>query len=228
MLAPWFPTFRCSTMPAFSLDAAHCLTTAAALDALYGSPNANSLAKEVGYLHPHYRKFVEAAPFFALATCAADGIDCSPRGDAAGFVRVHDEHTLMIPDRRGNNRIDSLKNIVADARVALLFLIPGVAETLRINGRARITVDPQWLVAFAVDGKPPRSVIVVDVETVYFQCSRALVRSRLWDAAAQISRSALPSTGTLIADIGRALHKGEFDGAQYDREQDVRVAASLY
>ena len=228
MLVSWFPTFRRSTMPTFSLDAAHCLTSAAALDALYGPPNANSLAKEVAYLHPHYRKFVEAAPFFALATCGADGIDCSPRGDAPGFVRVHDERTLMIPDRRGNNRIDSLKNIVADARVALLFLIPGVAETLRINGRARLTVDPQWLAAFAVDGKPARSVIVVDIETVYFQCSRALVRARLWDAATQISRGVLPSTGTLIADIGRAVHQGKFDGVQYDREQDARVAASLY
>lgn len=215
-------------MTTFALDSAHQLTSAAALDALYGTPNPNSIAKEVACLHPHYRKFVEVAPFFALATCGAGGLDCSPRGDAPGFVRVQDEHTLMIPDRRGNNRIDSLKNIVADARVALLFLIPGVAETLRINGQARITVDPQLLTSFAVDDKPPRSVIVVDIETVYFQCSRALVRAHLWDAAAQISRSTLPSTGTLIADIGRAVHKGAFDGVEYDREQDARVAASLY
>ena len=215
-------------MTPLALNPAHQLTSAAALDALYGTPNPNSIAKEVAYLHPHYRKFVEAAPFFSLATVGADGLDCSPRGDAPGFVRVHDEHTLLIPDRRGNNRIDSLKNLVADPRIALLFLIPGVAETLRINGRARITVDPVLLASFAVDDKPPRSVIVVDIDTVYFQCARALVRSRLWDAAAQISRSALPSTGTLIADIGRAVHKGEFDGPGYDREQDTRVAASLY
>jgi uncharacterized protein len=215
-------------MTPFPLDPAHQLTSAAALDALYGTPNANSIAKEVAYLHPHYRKFVEAAPFFSLATVGPDGLDCSPRGDAPGFVRVHDEYTLLIPDRRGNNRVDSLKNLMADSRIALLFLIPGIAETLRINGRARLTVDPALLASFAVDDKPPRSVIVVDIETVYFQCSRALVRSHLWDAAAQISRSALPSTGTLIADIGQAVHKGAFDGAGYDREQDERVASSLY
>ncbi len=215
-------------MTSLALDPAHQLTSAAALDTLYGTPNPNSLAKEVPYLHPHYRKFVEAAPFVALATVGAGGLDASPRGDAPGFVRVHDERTLLIPDRRGNNRIDSLKNLIADPRIALLFLIPGIAETLRVNGRARITVDPALLAAFAVGDKAPRSVIVVDIETVYFQCSRALVRSRLWEPSAQISRSTLPSTGTLIADIGRSHHGGGFDGIAYDREQDARVAASLY
>lgn len=202
----------------------HLVNSAAALDALYGAPNPNSLAKEVPFLHPHYRKFVEAAPFVSIATSGPHGLDCSPRGDAPGFVRAHDEHTVMIPDRRGNNRVDTLKNLVADPRIGLLFLIPGVGETLRINGRARITTDPLLLASFAVDAKPPRCVIVVDIETAYFQCSRALVRSRLWDAAVQISRAALPSTGTLIADIG----KKEFDAAQYDREQPASVAASLY
>ena len=206
------------------LDPAHVITSAAALEALYGAPNPNSLAKEVPFLHSHYRKFLEAAPFVSIATVGPGGMDCSPRGDAPGFVRTHDEKTVMIPDRRGNNRIDTLKNLVADPRIGLLFLIPGVGETLRINGRARISIDPALLATFAVDGKPPRSVIVVDIDTVYFQCSRALVRSRLWDAAAQVARSALPSTGTLIADIG----KGGFDGAQYDRELDQRVAETLY
>ena len=202
----------------------HLINSSAALDAMYGAPNPNSLAKEVAYLHPHYRKFVEAAPFVSIATGGPDGLDCSPRGDAPGFVRVHDEHTLMIPDRRGNNRVDTLKNLVADARIGLLFLIPGVGETLRINGSARVTVEPALLASFAVNGKPPRCVIVVDIGTVYFQCSRALVRSRLWDAAAQISRSALPSTGTLIADIG----KQQFDGEKYDREQPANVVTTLY
>ena len=206
----------------------HQLTSTATLEAVYGTPNPNSLAKEVTYLHPHYRKFVEAAPFFSIATCGPGGLDCSPRGDAPGFVRVHDEHTLLIPDRRGNNRIDSLKNLMTDPRIALLFLIPGIAETLRVNGRARITIDPALLASFAVDQKPPRSVIVVDIETVYFQCSRALLRSRLWDPAVQMMRADLPSTGTLIADVGRNHHEGTFDGVQYDREQDARVAASLY
>jgi hypothetical protein len=211
-------------MKPIPLASEYLVNSAAALDAMYGTPNPNSLAKEVPYLHPHYRKFVEAAPFVSIATSGPDGLDCSPRGDAPGFVRAHDEHTVMIPDRRGNNRVDTLKNLVADPRIGLLFLIPGVGETLRINGRARITTDPQLLASFAVDGKPPRCVIVVDIETVYFQCSRALVRSRLWDAAAQIKRIALPSTGTLIADIG----KKPFDAAQYDREQPARVAESLY
>ncbi len=207
-----------------SLAPEYLVNSAVALEAMYGAPNPNSLAKEVPFLHPHYRKFVEVAPFVSIATAGPDGLDCSPRGDAPGFVRVHDERTLMIPDRRGNNRVDTLNNLVADSRIALLFLIPGIDETLRINGTARITVDPALLASFAVDGKAPRCVIVVDIATVYFQCARALVRSRLWDAAAQISRTALPSTGTLIADIG----KNGFDAAQYDREQPVRVADSLY
>ena len=206
------------------LDPAHVIDSAAALETLYGAPNPNSLAKEVPFLHSHYRKFLEAAPFVSIATVGPGGMDCSPRGDAPGFVRAHDEKTVMIPDRRGNNRIDTLKNLVADPRIGLLFLIPGIGETLRINGRARISIDPALLAMFAVDDKPPRSVIVVDIDTVYFQCSRALVRSRLWDAAAQVARGALPSTGTLIADIG----KGGFDGAQYDRELDQRVAETLY
>ncbi len=212
------------TTTLLSLAPQHLINSSAALDALYGAPNPNSLAKEVAYLHPHYRKFVEAAPFVSIATGGPDGLDCSPRGDAPGFVRVHDEHTLMLPDRRGNNRVDTLKNLLADARIGLLFLIPGVGETLRINGTARITVDPALLASFAVDRKPPRCVIVVDIATVYFQCSRALVRSRLWEAAAQISRSALPSTGALIADIGN----NAFDGEKYDREQPAHVAATLY
>ena len=212
------------TTTLLSLAPQHLINSSAALDALYGAPNPNSLAKEVAYLHPHYRKFVEAAPFVSIATGGPDGLDCSPRGDAPGFVRVHDEHTLMLPDRRGNNRVDTLKNLLADARIGLLFLIPGVGETLRINGSARITVDPALLASFAVDRKPPRCVIVVDIATVYFQCSRALVRSRLWDAAAHMRRNALPSTGRLIADIG----KQGFDGATYDREQPAHVAATLY
>lgn len=211
-------------MPPIALAPDKLVDSAAALDALYGAPNPNSIAKEVSFLHPHYRRFVEAAPFVSIATAGPGGLDCSPRGDAPGFVRVHDERTVMIPDRRGNNRVDTLRNLVADPRIGLLFLIPGVGETLRVNGRARITVDPQLLATFAVDSKAPRCVIVVDIETVYFQCSRALVRSRLWDAAAQVERGTLPSTGTLLADIG----KGGFDGAQYDRELPARVAGSLY
>ena len=211
------------TMTSLALNPAHQLSSAAALDALYGTPNPNSLAKEVAYLHPHYRKFVEAAPFVSLATVGAGGLDASPRGDAPGFVRVHDERTLLIPDRRGNNRIDSLKNLVSDPRIALLFLIPGVAETLRVNGRARITVDPALLATFAVDEKAPRSVIVVTAESVYTQCPKALVRSRLWDAHLHVDESSLPSSGTIM----KSLQKG-FDGETYDRDYPQRLKETIY
>lgn len=206
-----------------SLDP-HRITDIAALQALYGEPAQPSLAKEVDYVHPHYRAFIEAAPFAVLATQGEGGLDASPRGDPSGFVTVADERTLLLPDRRGNNRIDSLRNILQDPRVALLFLIPGVGETLRVNGRAEISVDPALLARFEMDGKLPRSVLIVDVHKVYFQCSRALLRSRLWDPDTQIPRTALPSVGRMLSD----LTSGTFDGVAYDRDLPARVASSLY
>ncbi|MCD0496669.1 pyridoxamine 5'-phosphate oxidase family protein [Achromobacter sp. MY14] len=205
-------------------DPAHLVTEPAALQALYGAPGEASLKKEVDHVHPHYRAFIEAAPFAMLATCGPDGLDASPRGDPAGFVVVEDEKTLLLPDRRGNNRMDSLLNVLADPRVALLFLVPGVGETLRVNGTARISVDPALLERFAMDGKLPRSVLIIDVQSVYFQCSRALLRSRLWDPATQVPRSALPSTGRILSD----LSAGTFDGETYDRDLPARVAGTLY
>src|SRR5690242_12830606 len=142
------------------------ITTIAELEALYGQPNEASTVKEVGYITPHYRAYIEASPFAVLATSGPEGLDCSPRGDVPGFVRVHDDRTLMLPDRRGNNRVDSLRNIVRDARVALLFLIPGIGNTLRVNGRAQVSTDADLLASFAVDGKAPRSVVVMAVEAV--------------------------------------------------------------
>ncbi|MPS81918.1 MAG: pyridoxamine 5'-phosphate oxidase family protein [Achromobacter sp.] len=206
------------------IDPDHLVTDANALQALYGSPGEASLKKEVDHVHPHYRAFIEASPFAMLATCGPDGLDASPRGDPAGFVVVEDEKTLLLPDRRGNNRVDSLLNVLADPRVALLFLVPGVGETLRVNGTARISVDPALLARFAVDDKLPRSVLIVDVQTVYFQCSRALLRSRLWDPATQMPRSALPSVGRILSD----LTAGTFDGVTYDRDLPARVAGTLY
>jgi PPOX class probable FMN-dependent enzyme len=205
-------------------DPAHLITDAAALQALYGAPGEASLKKEVDHVHPHYRAFIEAAPFAVLATSGPGGLDASPRGDPAGFVVVEDEKTLLLPDRRGNNRVDSLQNVLADPRVALLFLIPGVGETLRVNGTARISVDPALLARFEMDGKLPRSVLILDVQTVYFQCSRALLRSRLWDASTQVPRSALPSVGRVLSD----LTAGTFDGVTYDRDLPARVASTLY
>ena len=206
------------------LDPAHLISDADTLQALYGAAGEASIKKEVDHVHPHYRAFIEAAPFAMLATAGPDGLDASPRGDPAGFVVVEDEKTLLLPDRRGNNRIDSLRNILADPRVALLFLVPGVGEILRVNGAARISVDPTLLARFEMDGKLPRSVLVVDVHTVYFQCSRALLRSKLWDPQTQVPRSALPSAGRILSD----LTAGTFDGVAYDRELPARVASTLY
>jgi uncharacterized protein len=203
----------------------HLIRDEAALVALYGEASAGAIAKEVDYIHPHYRAMIEASPFMVLATCGPEGLDASPRGDPPGsFVQVLDDKTLLIPDRRGNNRVDSLRNIIRDPRVALLFLIPGVGETLRVNGRASISVAPDLLERFPFRGTLPRSVIVVEADRVYFQCPKALVRSELWNPAKQIDRKALPSTGTILADITT----GRVGGEQYDREYPERLRTTLY
>jgi len=202
----------------------HLVTTMDALEALYGEPYGPAIVKEIDHVNQSYRALIAAAPFFALATSGPDGLDCSPRGDAAGFVRVHDEKTLLVPDRRGNNRIDSLRNIVRDPRVALLFLIPGVGETLRIIGRAAISTDPELTASFAVDGKEPRTVLIVSVERVFYQCTKAIVRSRLWDPATQVERKSLPSAGTILAEIT----DGKLGGPEHDRGQPERIKATLY
>jgi PPOX class probable FMN-dependent enzyme len=196
----------------------------AALDAIYGESPAGAIAKEIDYIHPHYRAMIEASPFVVLATSGPEGLDCSPRGDPAGFVHVLDEKTLLIPDRRGNNRIDSLRNIIRDDRVALLFLIPGIGETLRVNGRAAISAAPELIGRFPFRGTLPRTVIVVRAESVYFQCPKALVRSELWNSEKQISRKSLPSTGTILADIT----SGKVGGEQYDRDYPERLRTTIY
>ena len=151
------------------------------LEAIYGYPNDASTVKVADRVTPSYRTLMDNSPFVALATVGPEGMDCSPRGDLPGFVRIHDEKTLMMPDRRGNNRCDSLRNIVRDPRVALLFLIPGSGSTLRVNGCAHVSADPDLLASFKMDGKAPRTVIVMTVEEIYFQCARAIVRSDLWN-----------------------------------------------
>jgi uncharacterized protein len=203
---------------------AHLVTDAAALRTLYGEPSDGAIAKEVDHVHPHYRAMIEASPFMVMATSGPDGLDVSPRGDPPGFVVVEDDTTLLIPDRRGNNRTDSLSNLIADPRIALLFLIPGVGETLRVNGWAEISVDPDLLARFPAQGKLPRSVIVVHVERVYFQCPKALVRSDLWNPAKHIERRSLPSSGTILADITR----GRVGGAEYDAAYPERLKATIY
>ncbi|MFL9668814.1 pyridoxamine 5'-phosphate oxidase family protein [Variovorax sp. AB1(2024)] len=202
----------------------HAIETLAQLEALFGQPGEAALKKEVPYLHPAYRALIEASPFAVLSTIGPGGLDASPRGDPPGFVMVQDENTLLMPERRGNNRIDSLRNIVADPRVALLFLIPGVGETLRVNGRARITVEPQLLARLAMEGKPPQCVIEIRVETVFFQCARAIQRSRLWEPVPADAKRTVPTPGAILS----ALTEAEFDGETYDRELPARQKATLY
>jgi PPOX class probable FMN-dependent enzyme len=194
-----------------------------ALQRLYGEPAPLSISKVADRVIPAYRGMIEAAPFVALATRGPEGLDVSPRGDGPGFVAVEDERTLLLPDRRGNNRIDSLRNVLHDPEVALLFLIPGIGETLRVNGWARISTDPALLARFAVAGKAPRTVLVIRVRSVFFQCSRAIVRSRLWEPGTQVDRSAVPSPGRILTEIDAAI-----DGEAYDEALPARVRSTLY
>ncbi|MFI5446454.1 pyridoxamine 5'-phosphate oxidase family protein [Polaromonas sp. UC242_47] len=202
----------------------HAITTVAQLESLFGTVGAASIQKEVAFVHPHYRALIEASPFAVLATAGPGGLDVSPRGDPPGFVQVLDDTTLLVPERRGNNRVDSLRNIVTDPRVALLFLIPGVGETLRVNGHASISIAPEMLARFVVQGQLPKCVIVVKVETVFFQCARAIQRSALWQAPAADVRASLPSPGTIL----QALTQAAIDGEAYDRELPARQRATLY
>ena len=206
------------------LSPKNTISTIEALEAIYGEPLPQSLVKEIDYISDHYRSFIEKSPFMVLASVAEEGLDCSPRGDPAGFVRVVDEKRVMIPDRRGNNRIDTLRNIVRDPRVSLLFLVPGVGETLRINGRAEISVDPKLCASFDMNGKTPRSVIIITADRVYFQCQKALARSRLWDPKAQVERKELPTAGKIL----QSLSRDEFDGEAYDRNYPERLKKTIY
>jgi hypothetical protein len=177
------------------------ITSVEALEALLGPPGAASLKKELDHVSAHYRALIEASPFVALATAGPNGLDCSPRGDPRGFVHVVDEKTLILPDRRGGNRTDSLHNLLHDPRVAMLFLIPGLGETLRVNGRARISADPGLLARFAEDGKTPRVALVITVDAVFFQRSRAVDRADLWNPAKHVDRSLLPTPEQILAGL---------------------------
>jgi uncharacterized protein len=203
--------------------AANTITSVAELEALYGAMSPASLRKEVSHLTPAYRQIVEAAPFCAVATNGPDGLDCSPRGDGAGFVHVLDDKTVALPDRRGNNRLDTLRNLVVNPHIALLFMIPGVNETLRINGRAQISTAPDLLGRFPVAATLPKAVIVIAIDTVYFQCARALVRSSLWSQAAQVERATLPTAGQMLKSAHAA-----FDATSYDAALPERQLTTLY
>lgn len=200
------------------------ITSIEQLEALYGSPGETSLVKELDRLIPEYAAFVEASPFVALATNGPEGLDCSPRGDLRSFVRVADERTLLMPDRRGNNRADSLRNIVRDGRVGMLFLVPGSGTTLRVNGLARLSADPELCASFAVDGQAPRSVIVVTIQAVYFQCARAIVRSELWNPDRHVDPKSLPTPGRILA----ATSQARIDGDAYDAEWPERARKTMW
>lgn len=195
----------------------------AALHDIYVSDNEAAQLKELTYIHPHYRKFIAASPYMIIASAGPGGVDASPRGDPAGFVVVEDDHTLLIPDRRGNNRVDTMHNLVADPRVGLLFLIPGIGETLRVNGTAKVSVDPVLVDRFRMADKPARSVVVVTVEAAYYHCPRAAVRSDLWNPQKFLPRSALPSSGTMLADFS-----GKDHWKDRDRTRDEVIRTTLY
>ena len=207
-----------------STPSPHFIDTQDSLEALFGELSPASTLKEIDYLHPVYQRIIAASPFLAIASCGPEGLDVSPRGDPAGFVVVQDEKTLLLPERRGNNRIDTLRNIVRDPRVGLLFLVPGIGETLRINGRARISVEPALLARLSMNGQLPKCVLVISVETVFFQCARALQRSKLWAPRGANEPRQVPTAGEILA----AVTGDRFDGSTYDRELPARQSATLY
>ena len=203
----------------------HVIETVEELRSSYGEPSERAVKKSLDRLDRHCRRFIELSPFVVIASSGADGrADCSPRGDAAGFVAVLDDRTVLLPDRRGNNRADSLSNVVENPYVGLLFMIPGVDETLRLNGRAALTTDPILLDPLAVNGRAPRSGLVVEVEEVFLQCTKALVRAKLWADESRVDRkAALPSFGQMLAD-----HVGLPDGEAVDRELRAKIRETLY
>jgi uncharacterized protein len=191
---------------------------------LYDEAHPVSLSKESDHLTPGYKSWLEKSPFFAFATLGSGGLDCTPRGDEAGqLLHILDTKTLLIPDRRGNNRLDSLENIIQDPRVAMMFVIPGITECLRVNGQAFLTTDPMKTERFKVNGKPPKIVIQVAIDVVYFQCARAIIRSKLWDIDQQLSKSDAPTAGEMI----KGAH-ATFDATAYDEALPERQKDTLY
>lgn len=205
-------------------DRSFDITHETQLAELFPAPKQASVAKELDHVDANYAAWIRAAPFLVLCTAGKDGLDASPRGDPAGFVEVAGPKTLLLPERRGNNRLDSVRNLLVDARVALIFFIPGMGETLRVNGRARVSADPALLARFELHGQRPKLVLVIQVEAAFFQCSRALVRSDFWNPERHVARGTLPSPGQILAEATA----GGIDGAAYDRELPGRVRETLY
>ncbi len=195
------------------------ITDEAQLREVIGEPTALVVTKITDRLNPLLRQFIERSPFVCVGTSRPDGgLDVSPRGDPAGFVRILDERTLLLPDRPGNRIADTLTNLLNDPRIALLFLIPGIGDTFRVNGTAEIIDDPDLLADSTVDGKPPRLGLLVAIEECYTQCPKAIIRSELWNPERHVERSELPSSGAIF----RSLNDPSFDAEEYDREREAR------
>lgn len=197
------------------------------LETLYGKPMERAVWKEIDHINHHYQQFIEAAPFLIMATHGENGVDCSPRGDPAGFVRVVNNKQLLIPDRKGNNRLDSLRNLINNHEIGILFMIPNVGETIRVSGTAEIVVDQALCESFAINGKAPLSVISVTINKAYFQCQKALARSKLWEIESHVERSTLPTAGQM-AQYFSALKNIEFDGASYDKNYPEHMKKTIY
>lgn len=198
------------------------IDTIDALEALYGTPVEASQVKVANHLTPSYRKWIMASRFCVLSTVGPEGTDGSPRGDDGPVVRELDDHTLAMPDWRGNDRGDCLRNIVRDPRVSLLFMVPGSNTAVRVNGQARVTADEGLRASFERSGQVPRTVIVIKIDEIYFQCARAILRARLWTAGDETAD--LPSAG----DILREMTSGAFDGESYDRDWPARAKKTLW
>jgi uncharacterized protein len=210
----------CSLDPV-GVDTIRTITDEAALNEIIGSPAKLIVAKVADRLNELTRQFIERSPFVCVATASpGGGLDVSPRGDPAGFVRILDELTLLLPERPGNRLADTLTNLLADSRIGLLFLVPGVGDTFRVNGRAVITDDPELLAPSAIDGKAPKLGLLVSIEEAYTQCPKALLRSDLWNPDRHIARSELPSSGKIM----RRVAQQDLDADQYDREREQRYA----
>ncbi len=200
------------------------ITSIADLEKLYGSTSKASNAKVLARLSRSYSRFIEASPFVALASVGPKGLDCSPRGDRGNVVTIANDKTLLLPDWRGNNRLDTLRNVVVDPRVSLMFMVPGSEVILRVNGRAIVSADREICNAFEMEGKHPTTVITINIGEVYFQCARAIKRARLWNANSQSAAINLPTAGDMLKEATN----GEFDGKEYDKTWPERAEKTLW
>lgn len=194
------------------------------LEAIYGQPGLGATAKVADRLTPQYRDWIEASPFCAMATVGPEGTDCSPRGDDGPVVSVVDDKTLALPDRRGNNRIDTLRNIVRDPRISLMFLIPGSGTVMRVNGQAKITADAEVLARYETRGALPRTVTMVSIDEIYFQCARAVMRAKLWDGGLGVDPKTLPTAGQIL----EVMTEKQLDGTVYDRDWPERAKKGMW